>query len=57
MIGYLILSLAEKEITNAVTFYDRATMGLGSEFADDLERTTNRAREQSNIGLNIPDQL
>lgn len=39
---YRFLSPAERELAEAVDYYDRAVPGLGRQFLDELERTVER---------------
>jgi hypothetical protein len=42
MIPYRFLSPAEEEITETALFYETASIGLGIDFLDDLQRAIDR---------------
>jgi|SRR5215813_12133350 len=50
MIGYRFLSAAEKEMTEAVLFYDAASRGLGNDFLDDIQQAIQKLREHPHSG-------
>jgi toxin ParE1/3/4 len=41
-VTYRILSAAEKDLTRAIKYYERASTGLGMEFLTEVERTIQR---------------
>jgi hypothetical protein len=41
-VPYRLLSPAEKELAEAIDFYERAVPGLGLDFLEEVERTINR---------------
>lgn len=53
MIGYRFLSPAEEEVTEAALFYDRASVGLGQDFLDDVQKFIDRLREYPQLGAEI----
>jgi hypothetical protein len=50
MILHRFLSPAEEEMTEAALFYETASVGLGSDFLDDLQRVINRLSEYPQCG-------
>jgi plasmid stabilization system protein ParE len=53
MIGYRFLTPAEIEMTEASTFYEAATSGLGAEFLDEVQRVIDLIREHPELGRSI----
>jgi hypothetical protein len=49
MIGYRFLYPAEEEMTEASLFYEAASLGLGNDFLDDVQRVVDSLR-----GASIP---
>jgi hypothetical protein len=45
MIGYLFLHPADEEMTEASLFYEAASIGLGKDFLDDVQRVIDSLRE------------
>ncbi len=50
MIGYRFLLPAEEEMTEASAFYETASVGLGSDFLDDVQRVVDALREHPGLG-------
>ena len=50
MIGYRFLPPAEDEMTDASGFYESASVGLGLDFLDDLQRVLDMLREHPGLG-------
>src|ERR1700737_2576238 len=50
MIGYRFLLPAEEEMTEASVFYEAASIGLGSDFLDDVQRVVDVLREHPTSG-------
>ena len=57
MIGYRFLSPAEDEMSEAALFYDAASLGLGSDFLDDVQQCIDRMRQFPKAGSPITRQL
>jgi plasmid stabilization system protein ParE len=53
MIGYRLLLPAEEEMTEASVFYEAASIGLGSDFLDDLQRVVDDLREHPTLGYAV----
>ena len=53
MIGYRFLSAAEEEMSEAAVFYDAASIGLGSDFLDDVQQVVDRLRVHPKIGVPV----
>lgn len=50
MIAYRFLKPAERELLEASLFYETASVGLGTQFLDDIERILNRVRAHPHVG-------
>jgi hypothetical protein len=50
VIGYRFLLPAEEEMTEASVFYEAASVGLGSDFLDDVQRVVDTLREHPELG-------
>ena len=57
MIGYSFLSQAEDEMSEAALFYDAASLGLGSDFLDDVQQRIKTLRQFPKAGTPITSQL
>lgn len=53
MIDHRFLTPAEVEMTKASVFYEAATIGLGVEFLDDVQRVIDLVCEHPEIGRSI----
>lgn len=53
MIGYRFLTPAEIEMTEASRFYEAATLGLGAEFLDEIQRVIQILSEHPELGRPI----
>lgn len=53
MIGYRFLYPAEEEMTEASLFYEAASLGLGNDFLDDVQRVVDRLRELPYLGHEV----
>jgi toxin ParE1/3/4 len=53
MIGYRFLSAAEEEMSEAAVFYDAASVGLGSDFLEDLQQTVDALRAHPEMGVPV----
>ncbi len=57
MIGYRFLLPAEEEMTEASAFYETASVGLGSDFLDDVQRVVDALREHPGLGRALGEGL
>ncbi len=53
MTGYRFLPPAEEEMTEASVFYEAASVGLGSDFLDDVQRVVDGLREHPGSGIAV----
>lgn len=53
MIGYRFLTPAEIEMTEASIFYQAASVGLGADFLDEVQRVIDIIREHPELGRSI----
>jgi len=53
MIGYRFLYPAEEEMTQASLFYEAASLGLGNNFLDDVQRVVDSLREYPYLGHRV----
>ena len=53
MIGYRFLYPAEEEMTEASLFYEAASLGLGNNFLDDVQRVVDSLREHPYLGTEL----
>jgi plasmid stabilization system protein ParE len=52
---YRFLSPAQRDLAEAVAYYEQATPGLGIEFLDEIERTVNRILLQPEAWTRVSD--
>jgi plasmid stabilization system protein ParE len=57
MIGYRFLYPAEEEMTEASLFYEAASLGLGNDFLDDVQRVVDSLREHPYLGHGVDRNL
>jgi plasmid stabilization system protein ParE len=57
VIGFRYLLPAEEEMTEAASFYENATQGLGVDFLDDVQRAIDRIRDNPASGFSISADL
>ena len=57
MIGYRLLIPAEVEMTEALVFYDEASLGLGNDFLDDVRQAVDRLCSYPQAGETIAPNL
>jgi plasmid stabilization system protein ParE len=57
MIGYRFLPPAEDEMSEAASFYDAASVGLGEDFLLDIQQRVNRLREYPMAGTPVAPKL
>jgi toxin ParE1/3/4 len=50
---FRILSVAQKELADAMEYYERASPGLGLEFIDEVERTVRRILLQPEAWMRV----
>jgi plasmid stabilization system protein ParE len=50
MIGYRLVSTALEEASDAASYYEDASVGLGSEFLNELDKTIGQIRKFPKIG-------
>ncbi len=53
MIGYRFLAPAEEEMTEASLFYEAASVGLGSDFFDDVQRVIDTLHAHPALGTPV----
>lgn len=54
---YRFLSPAQRELAEAIEYYDRAAPGLGLEFLEEVERTVSRILMQPEAWRRVSDRL
>lgn len=54
---YRFLSPAQRELAEAIEYYERAVPGLGLEFLEEVERTINRILLQPEAWQRVSDRL
>lgn len=57
MSRYRFLSPAEEEMTEAALFYESSSVGLGSDFLDDVQRAIERVADYPHSGESIHSSL
>ena len=57
MIGYRFLYPAEEEMTEASLFCEAASLGLGNNFLDDVQRVVDSLREHPSLGHRVDRNL
>jgi plasmid stabilization system protein ParE len=55
-VNYRFLSPAQKDLAEAVAFYEQAAPGLGLEFLDEIERTVRRIQLQPEAWARVTDR-
>lgn len=53
MTRYRFLSVAENEMSEAAMFYEAKSIGLGSDFLDDVQQTIDRLHVYPQIGIEV----